>query len=205
MIRLSFWENLFGRNDNIENYEKSNDIFTLAYGENFPIPRNKLGEGIKVEILPMGMFICLYYSNPTKDEVDRIQTDEITLYFAEMQAVLECVIQVGEDIWGDAPYFAPLYKRKLTENEFRVTAVYVCLVDADTNLLKSMRIIELPAEVKSFISSIQSEQFVSGISNEEYNQIVDCVQQQYSPHAIVSIADCAVAIERDNQIKYMIK
>ena len=52
---------------------------------------------------------------------------------------------------------------------------------------------------------VKGKQFINGLSNDEYNQIVNYIHQQYSPHAIVSLADY-VELEcgdykKDSQVK----
>ncbi len=45
-----------------------NNTFSLTIGENFPFPRKSGGGGIKLEAHPLGIFLCIYFSNPADYE-----------------------------------------------------------------------------------------------------------------------------------------
>lgn len=183
-----------------------NNIFSLEIGKKFPIPHNKNGEGITLETYPPGIFLRMYYQNPTSQEIYSIKNDTLTLFFSYIKPILNCTIQVEDNFWGDAPYFAPLYNEKLSTAEMNPHVVYVCLIDADTEILKSFRIIELPSEITSFICKVQTEQYSDTISESEYDELLNYMHQKLSISDLAATSDAAVVILRNNTMKsYMRK
>lgn len=193
-----------GSRDNDERYGNDGVLY-LAIDEPFPFRRKSTEDGLFVEVAPLGMFVCMYYSQPTQEEIARIREDDITVYYTYVKPVLECIIQIGDALYGDAPYYAPLYQHGLSERELNPTAIYVCLVDADTNILKSMRIIGLEPAVTQFLSDVQHEQLACGISNEKYHQMVDYLESQFKIEDLAITADCAVVILRNNEVKHILR
>ena len=181
-----------------------NNTFSLAVGENFPFPRKSGGNGIKLEAHPLGIFLCVYSSNPKDKEISCLKNDAVTLHLTYIQPILECVIQVEDDFWGDAPYFAPLYHKQISAAEMKPRKIYICLIDSDSNILKSLRIIDLPFEMTAFIYKAQISQYASDISDEEYNEMLEDVQQKLSVKDLARIANAAINIGRDNTVKAVV-
>ena len=202
---MGFWGNLFGRTNKNESDTQVSGIFTLACGEKFPVHRTGTGDGMKVEVNSMGMFVCIYYRNPTMSEISRIKTEDISLFFMDMKAFFECVVQVDDDLLGDAPYCAVLYGKELTDKELNINNIYVCLIDADTNILKSMRIIDVPQKVTSFIAMMQKTQLSCAVSRERYDELVDQVEQNFTCKDMAMMADCALVSLKNYQVKYILK
>lgn len=198
---MSFFSKIFNKRRNNE----INDIFTLSIGEKFPIKRTSKGDGIKLESTPMGMFLCLFYSKPSVQEIAKIQSGDITLFFAYLNPVLECVIQLDDDFAGDAPYYAPLYRETLTEKELNPRCIYVCLVDSESYLLKALRIIEIKAKAANFLSKVLHLQIKSSLTSSEYNELVDCIMQNFTLKDLAVTSECAVLILRDNSITELAK
>ena len=194
---MGFISRLFGNNKKMIT---SDNIFTLAIDSKFPIKRKKIGEGIRIEATGIGLFLTLYYSNPTSEEIQRIKEDAVCVYFTYKSPVLECVLQVGDDFWGDAPYSAALYHEELPNEVLYVSCIYVCLVDADTEILKSMRIIELPTEMRNFLYNVQKEQITNNMSDTEYEKCIDYIQNNVSINSVVEMANCSVVIKRNNKV-----
>ena len=177
------------------------ETFSLAVGEKFPLPRKSSGEGAKLEAHPRGMFFCLYFKNSADKEILRLKNNVLTLYFTYIKPILECTLQVEEDFLGDAPYFAPLYREQISSAEMKPRKIYICLIDADTNILKSFRIIELPVEMTAFLYKAQIEQYASDISDEEFNEMLADVKEKLSVQDLARIANAAVKIDGNNKVK----
>ena len=181
------------------------DIFSFGIGEKFPFPNTNKGENVRLEASPFGMFLLFYYHNPTPKEIFSIKNDALTLFFSYAGAILSCVLQVEDDFWGDAPYFAPMYQKQISTAEMKPAAVYVCLIDADSEILKSFRIIALPPEITAFIYKAQLDQYASGISDAEFGELLDYMRQKFSIKDLAISADAAVIILRDNTEKAFIR
>ena len=196
---MGFWNNLFGSSNNA-----SDGVFTLAIGEKFPIGRKSTGEGSRIEATGMGLFYILYFSNPTKQEINKIKSDAICISFIYKQPVLDCVLQVGDDLYGDAPYSAALYKEKIPESAMLPSSVYVCLVDADSYILKSMRIIGLPNEIRNFIFNVQQEQLTINMPPYEFDKCVSYLQNSVPLEHLVEMANCSLVIKQNNTVSGLI-
>ena len=183
-----------------ENKVSRDDIFTLAIEGKFPIKRKGTGEEIRVEATGKGLFFIMYYSQPRAEEIMRIKKDPICIYFTYKLPVLECVLQVGDDIWGDAPYSAALYHDILPNEVLYPPCIYVCLVDADTEILKSMRIIGLPKEISTFLWNVQNEQVVNNMPDSEYDKCINYIKNNVPPDVLTEMANCSVVITRNNKI-----
>lgn len=197
---MSFLDKLLGKETKISR----NDIFTLSIDGKFPIKRKRTGEEIRVEATGMGLFFIMYYSQPREDEIMRIKNDPICIYFTYNLPVLECVLQVSDDIWGDAPYSAALYHETLPNEVLYPAGIYVRLVDADTDILKSIRFIELPKEIKNFLYNVQNEQIVNNIPDSEYDKCINYIKDNVSPEVLTEMANCSVVITRNNKISAFI-
>ena len=193
---MGFFNKLFGTETKVSR----DDIFTLAIDEKFPIRRNRTGEEIRIEATGMGLFFIMYYSQPRDEEIMRIKKDPLSIYFTYKLPVLECVLQVGDDIWGDAPYSAALYHDALPNEVLYPPCIYVCLVDADTEILKSMRIIGLPKEISTFLWNVQNEQVVNNMPDAEYDKCVNYIKDNVPPDVLTEMANCSVVITRNNKV-----
>ena len=176
-------------------------LFTLALNEKFPFKRKADGNGIKLETNEMGMFLCLYYKNPSANEIWQIKNYAITLYFTNLKSILNCVIQIEDDFLGEASYFSPLYRTRLSIKEMSPKQIFVCLIDADSQILRSMRIIGLPNEMTDFLYKVILAQQKSLITEDEYDEFLYYMEQHFSVSDLANMSDCAVVIRQDNKIR----
>ena len=78
------------------------------------------------------------------------------------------------------------------------------MIDSDSNILKSLRIIDLPFEMTAFIYKAQISQYASDISDDEYNEMLEDVQQKLSVKDLARIANATINIGRDNTVKAVV-
>ena len=108
---------------------------------------------------------------------------------------------MNNDFAGDAPYYAPLYNEEISDVELNPRCIYVCLVDSESYLLKAMRIIELKSKVAKFLSKVLHAQMeLPQISDTEYDELLDTIQQNFTPQDIAVTSEVAVVILRNNSI-----
>ena len=178
-----------------------NNTFSLVIGKKFPLPRKTSGGSVTLEAHPLGMFFCLYFKNITDKEISAVKNDALTLHFTYIKPILECVLQAEDDFWGDAPYFAPLYHEQISAPAMKPRKIYVCLIDADSEILKSFRIIDLPVEMTALLYKAQIEQYASDISDEEFNEMLADVKEKLSVKDLARIANAAVKMDNNNKVK----
>lgn len=178
--------------------------FTLAIDAEFPLGKKTARNGSRVELTEMGLFYIMYYVNPTEQEIKNIHNEAICISFAYNPPLLELVLQVGDNLVSDAPYSVTLYCDVMSREIMYPACIYVCLVDAETNMLRAMRIIGLPEEIRNFLYNVQIEQLTINMSEEDYDKCISYIQSKVSLDELVEMANCCVIIRQNNDVTGLI-
>lgn len=190
--------------DNFERYFYGfNDIFVLGIGLEFPLKRNRTGEGTKMEIIGNNVFICLYFPSPIKKEIELINEGNITLFFSYLQPILECCVNVDGRFLGDMPFYAPIYGEAYEDElefEFDPKLFYLCLIDADNNILKAIREIEVTPIASKYLSFVQNDQFKNKISIDGYEYLLNEIYNNASIEEIASMFSYRINIDSKNSV-----
>ncbi|MZK49025.1 hypothetical protein [Clostridium beijerinckii] len=162
----------------------------LEIGELFNEGVTKYKEGIVFDIDDNGCNLIIRFNSPSNNEVKAIKQGSLKCgYYTEKEAIFMLFKFDGIE-WMDAPYSVELSK-KLTKiheiNDGQGLALNIYLIDADTGILKAMRLIGLPTAFSRKIKVIVERQ--RSMPFENYYQTINAVYMKYPTKKLVDYAD----------------
>ncbi len=160
---------------------KNPDFTSYVVGKKFPLNRKKRGDGCVFEYLSIGPAVLFYYSAPTDAEINRIETAPFDVGFFNYECVLYVIANVGGDI-AECPFNVNMYAESQTLRTLGETSelMSIFLIDADTNIIKAMRITRMPHQFAKALWDSISVQFEAAFDRDEYNALVDAIERRYS-------------------------
>lgn len=157
------------------------DFTSYVVGKQFPLNRKRHGDGCAFEYLGTGPSILIYYSNPTDIEIDRVETAPFDVGFFSYKSVLYVIANIGGDII-ECPFNVNMHAEaqslKSTGGKQGILSIF--LIDADTNILKAMRLTGMPPQFADALWESVSTQFDEAFDKNQYNALVDAIEEQYS-------------------------
>ena len=165
------------------------NIETYAEGNFFPRKRDRVGDGNVFEYLNIGPSIIAYYSNPTYEEIAAFKGEQVELAFLNYECVLIVMAKIGVAL-VECPFNVRLYSEDYdVRNIGRMDHLNIFLVDADTNIIESMRSIQLaPYFAKGLWNSIES-QYDKAFSKDYYNGLYTAIMRQYDTNTLFDNAE----------------
>lgn len=165
------------------------NVVQVGVGRNFPLKRKEIGDGIRVEYTSFGPFIALYFSEPTSEEIKMIANEAVEIRLASADEILFFVFHFGDNNWMDASFNARIYDAEFDLRNLgnRPENLYIYLVDAMTNIIKAMRIIELDEHFSTCLWELIQDQYKVPFNFETYAAKLNRI---YSSYTSSQIADC---------------
>jgi hypothetical protein len=119
----------------------------LSVGGTFPTSKDR-GEGVYFDIDESGLLLIYNFSNPSEKEIEAVQNDQpFEIRYLVKDGVLIMLTKAVSLNWTDAPYtpwlssnFSQLPYPDSPSSGYALTFI---LVDAATNVIKSLRLIGL--------------------------------------------------------------
>lgn len=150
----------------------------------------KYKEGVLFDIDDNGCNLIIRFNAPSNNEIQAIKQSKIKIgYYTEGEAIFMLFKFEGIN-WIDAPYSVKLSKNltKIEEiNDGQGLAINIYLVDANTGILKSMRLVGLPTGFSRKLKLAIEKQM--SMSFENYNQTVNTIYRKYTTKKLVDYAD----------------
>jgi hypothetical protein len=160
----------------------------LEVGKQFKEGVTRYQEGCKVDITAAGIDFMVYYSAPTQEEIKDIKKGPFKFGFYDEKNVILMLFRFGNQAWMNSPYSVHLSKN-LTElkepTEGIGYALNVYLIDADTGILKSMRLIGLNTKISKMLYKAIAEQKQQDYAGFETN--LNNIYAKYPTKVLVSI------------------
>lgn len=124
-----------------------NEYINLSVGGTFPAVKER-GEGVYFDIDESGLLLIYNFSNPSEKEIEAVQSDQpFEIRYLVKDGVLVMLTKAGSLNWTDAPYtpwlssnFGQLPYPDSPSSGYALTFI---MVDAATNVIKSLRLIGL--------------------------------------------------------------
>ena len=155
-------------------------VVTYAEGKTFPLNRIKRGDGCVFEYISMGPAVLIYYTNPTGAEIKMIKNAELDIGFFSAECLLYFIIKFGGNI-VECPFNANLCSNKQALQKMGTQRnLTIFLIDADTNIVKAMRLVQMPSQFSEALCYMVNEQLSSPFDERVYNYLVDLVEKDYS-------------------------
>lgn len=161
------------------------------------LPTQGKGEGVFFDADAGGYTLVFNFSRPTEKEIASVKSSEpFEIRYTSLNDILYITVKAGSLEWVDmpfAPWLSDRYEQLvIPENENEGSALSVYMVDANTNVLKSMRLIGLGHKFSvSMLEEIRKIRFKregKPVSMSEYNAEVARVQQAYTTKELVKMA-----------------
>ena len=143
------------------------EISNLAVGETF-LPLYGKPEGIYIDVDPSGILLMYNFMHPTQSEIDQMGTEKpFEIRYVRIQDALYILTKCGNLNWTDAPYNPHLSRQPELQpitDDVSGYALTLLMVDAATNIIKSVRLIGLgnkfSKELKIEIDSLLDASFL---------------------------------------------
>ncbi|MFZ2497835.1 hypothetical protein [Methanosarcina sp.] len=163
-----------------------------AVGEMYPgtIARLAPGaEGLLFDFSDTGAMIIAAYKNPTDREIWNFGSKPIKFGLLEMQGIIFILAKVGTEAWVDLPYFVDLMPHFETSDipDMVGYLVQVVLIDADSFIIKAMRLTSMPTAMSRRFNELVEKQ--RGTMPEDFQGVVDQVYKDFTTEHLVALGE----------------
>ncbi len=173
----------------------------LKTNEKFPFKLSS--EGVVFEYTISGPILILSFTHPLKEEIEGVKIGkcEMGLYEKEPCIFISVKIQ-GCGGWMEAPFSIRKYDNQGIKfdwsediEEGKGLSLQVILVDTNTNIIKSQRLIGTSKKFARRLREMILKQLEKPFSNVEYNKAIDDVYKNLSSADIARRAECVFKIK----------
>ncbi len=167
------------------------EISNLAVGETF-LPLYGKPEGIYIDVDPSGILLMYNFTHPTQSEIDQMGAEKpFEIRYVRIQDALYILTKCGSLNWTDAPYNPHLSRQPELQpitDDVGGYALTFLMVDAATNIIKSVRLIGLgnafSKALKNEIDNLLGDPF----SQERYAQLLRNNNIAFSTNDLVKLS-----------------
>lgn len=162
-----------------------------AVGQLFEEGKTSYQEGARFDLREEGAFLFFYYKAPTYIEIEDITGGKIELGLYIKEEMIFALFKFGGQNWFDAPYtvhLSPKYEFKKLEDHLGVP-MHVFVIDANTGIIKGMRLIALPNKFTGYLYSAVVNQKTLPFDKEKYFQKINQIYGNYSTEDILERAE----------------
>lgn len=158
----------------------------LEVGKLFREGCTRCQEGIRFDINDAGCDLYIYFSNPSNEEIQDIKDGKFKAgYYTEDNAIF-MLFKFGNLTWMDAPYSIHLSKNLTNFQLFdggQGLALHVYFIDANTGILKVMRLIGL--KTRFSIQLIEAVEKQKKMPYQDYQYNINSIMAKYSTKDLV--------------------
>lgn len=162
----------------------------LEVGKLFNEDITKYKEGCVFDINDSSCNLIIRFITPSNNEVNAIKQGRFKCwYYTEKEAIFMLFKLEGIE-WMDSPYSVELSKNltKIQEiNNGQGLALNIYLIDANTGILKAMRLVGLPTAFSRKLRAVIERQ--RSMPFENYYQTINEVYRKYTTKKLVEYAD----------------
>lgn len=121
---------------------------SFQVGELFEPGKTHYNESTKFDFTESGPILLLFFAGPTRSEVESIREGDIRIGFLEKDGIIFMLFKFQNLPWIDAPFSVHLAQAEepVEVKEGTGYGLQIFLVDANTGILKVMRLIGLGTE-----------------------------------------------------------
>lgn len=168
------------------------EITNLTVGNAFS-PTYGKPEGVYADTDASGILVVYNFTHSTQSEVEQMGAEKpFEIRSARVGDALYILTKCGELNWMDAPYNPHLSRqmglRPIT-NDIEGYALTLLMVDAVTNIIKSIRLIGLGNEFSKTLKNEIDELQAKSFSQEQYNQMLHDNNISFSTTDLVKLSD----------------
>lgn len=152
----------------------------------------KYAEATKFDFTDGGAVLYLFYATPSAKEIEAITKGDVRLGFYSRDNVLFMLFKFGSLNWVDAPYSAHLSKQ-LTDIQSpepgQGYSLTIHLIDADTGIIKGLRLIGLPHKFSLQFKDAVWTQRLKQFDLKQHDETIANVYRNYTTEDLVRMAD----------------
>lgn len=168
-----------------------NQYTKLDVGKLFKQDTFAYQEGIKFGFDASGGDLYIYFKSPTSKEVQAIKKGVFNLKLLEMNNILFLLFKFGLEQWIDVPFSPHLSRNKdfiphNIENGMGYP-LRVYLIDANTGILKVLKLIGLSTEISNEFREIYLKLRGNDFNAKEYDQMLNKIYSTYSTNQLVQL------------------
>lgn len=146
----------------------------------------RYNEEAKFEFTQSGPALLIFFKTPTEKEIESIRADNIKIGFTEISEIIFMLYKFEGIPWIDAPYSIHLSGNIEPQKVEEGTGygLQIFLIDADTGILKVMRLIGMGTEwSRRFREAILRQKNIP-FDHEIYNLKIENIYKELSPKDI---------------------
>lgn len=189
-------ESYYEYNDEPELQETN--IYKFEIGSKFPIEINTVGHFL--EFIGNSVNWITNYSKPSSQEIyEYSNSKEIEFRYLVLDGVLLFLVKIGELKWQEAPYNISIMRDctfAKTEVVEPGVPIYIYLVEAETGILKSQRLLKLDVQFSRDMQNILNSLSNHTITITDWNNRLNRIYQKYTTEELarLSKASCKLHI-----------
>lgn len=168
-------------------------MHVFEVGKPFIAGRAMYEEDVKFDFTDTGGLLILTLSGLKREEIDSVDKGKVKIGQLYLQDVLFLLFKFEGLPWMDAPYTAHLSKDlsfPLTAPEEGLGyAFQTILVNADTGLIESMRMLGLPNEWSKRFRNSLIDQKEQTFDREKYDEKIKLLYGNYTTEKLKSLVD----------------
>jgi len=137
--------------------------------------------------------MILFLNSPTRDEIYAVRKGIAHLALYVERNLIILLYKFGQAIrWSDAPYSVHLVPQEerveLATDENSWALLHILLVDAETGIIKAMRVISLPPDFTSALHRAIKDQAAMPFTPASYNAELESLYAGYSSETLAQMA-----------------
>ena len=157
-------------------------------------------EGVKFDFTEGGPVLLLFFAGPTEEEVEAVRGGAFRIGFLEggiiednrhKGVIIFLLFRFGDLPWMDAPFSIHLaqYKTPAEVEERLGYGLQVLLIDANTGILKVIRLVGLGAEWSRNFRQAMLEQETAGFDWRAYDAEIQRTYKMYRTRELVKMVE----------------
>jgi hypothetical protein len=148
-------------------------------------------EGCKFDFSDSGGLLLLFYNSPTEKEIIDITKSNAKIGICEKEGVLFLLWKFGSQPWLDTPYSIHLSQKFEFQpiEDSMGYSIHIILVDAQTGIVKGMRLIAMPNKLSKNFKRIIIEQDGLSFDKNDYDKRLNMVYGNYSTGDLIKFAE----------------
>lgn len=156
----------------------------IAVGELYNPNRIKYPEGTEFNFANGIYQLNFYMANPRVEEIQAIKKGEAKFKILFENDILFLIVSFGKLPWSDAPYHWAILPEKLKTSPEQIAegmgiALETILVDAETGIVRAIRVNGLPNKLSREIVKAIEQQIANPIDRQDYSHRIDAIYGRY--------------------------
>lgn len=138
-----------------------------------------------------GLILKIFIKSPTSKETQNIKKGVFSASIKKIDDIIFFLFRFGTGAWMDAPYSPHSSAEKNLKLEYPTEnlgyALTVFFIDADTGILKVVKLIGLDNELSIKLFNMINEVKNKDFNKEEYNQKIKEIYSLYSTYQLLTL------------------